>query len=321
MKMKSLVLAMSTVLLSTGMAYAETNRSPETAPVLYGYAQITAGQQWGTSVDGQPSGSSGLVWGANRIRLGVKGNAVPGVNYNIEAGWDNAALSSSAGSARRGNLLNDGLGNSGNAAIIDAWLNYAPVPFAQLEVGKFKLPVGNEYVSLQGNRLPFVFRSMGQSLVPGRSLGAMIHARGVLGSGVGYAVGFANDSSLDDYTAYDAALNGGEVSGGGQRGDLNGSGNYIAFARLDYDFMGPLLHAEVSGARMSLPATDGFSSTAMYTWNAGAYGSWKGLQYTASYTNLTSGRNFGLNGQDAFDDRGLLATDWNVGLGVNLYRM
>ncbi|WP_414040106.1 porin [Acidithiobacillus sp. M4-SHS-6] len=330
MKKNLIALAVAAAVLVPGAAFAATSdssnqvfqpeNSRDTGPVLYGYAQITGAQQWGTSTNGSASGSNGLVFGANRIRLGVKGEAVPGVTYNIEAGWDNAAISGNfKGGDSLGNLLNDGLGNGGNASIINAWLNYAPVPFAQLEVGKFKLPVGNEYVSKQGNELPFIFRSMAQSLVPGRSAGAMIHANDVLGTGVGYAVGVADDTSLDAYNAYDFAESGTTPFGSGQSGYLNGSGNYIAFARLNYDFMGPLLKAEVSGSRMSLGyVSPTLAGSVIYTWNVGIHGGLMGIHYAASYTNMNTGRSFVPAVTNSY---GMLATDWNVGLGVNLHQM
>lgn len=331
MKKNLIALAVAAAFVVPGMAFASTNdvfapanSNNDTGPILYGYAQITGAQQWGTSTNGSPSGQNGLIIGANRIRLGVKGEAVPGVTYNIEAGWDNAGMSGNGGA------LNNGLGNGGNASIINAWLNYAPVPFAQLEVGKFKLPVGNEYVSKAGNELPFVFRSMAQSLLPGRSAGAMIHANDVLGTGVGYAVGFADDTSLDSANAYESANF--NPSGSGQGGFLNGNGNYTAFVRLHYDFMGPLLKAEVSGSRMSLGSLEsygypGLSQTAIYTWNVGIHGGLMGIHYVASYTNMTSGRSFGTykmeygNPSPITNNHGMLATDWNIGLGVNLHQM
>ncbi|OCX74019.1 hypothetical protein A6M27_06630 [Acidithiobacillus thiooxidans] len=344
MKKNLIALAVAAAFVVPGMAFASTNdvfapanSNNDTGPILYGYAQITGAQQWGTSTNGSAPGSNGLVFGANRIRLGVKGEAVPGVTYNIEAGWDGAAISGSTGAPNSGNLLNDGLGNGGNASIINAWLNYAPVPFAQLEVGKFKLPVGNEYVSKAGNELPFVFRSMAQSLLPGRSAGAMIHANDVMGTGIGYAVGIADDTSFDEYNAYNWTASNSMPFGSGQSGCLNGSGNYIAFARLDYDFMGPLLKAEVSGSRMSLGSvsannggfglpTPALSQTAIYTWNVGVHGGMMGIHYEASYTNMTSGRSFGTHnmteyGINIYNNQGMLATDWNVGLGVNLHQM
>lgn len=326
MKKNLVALAVAAAFVVPGVAFASTSSNEDTGPVVYGYAQITGASQFGTSTNGSSAGSSGLIFGANRIRLGLKGEAVPGVTYNIMAGWDNAAITGNTGVAG-GNLLNDGLGNGGNASILDAWLNYAPVPFAQLEVGKFKLPVGNEYVNTEGNELPFVFRSMAQSLVPGRSAGAMIHGKDVLddvtGTGVGYAVGIADDSSLDAYNAYNWSHNGAAPFGAGQGGYLNGSGNYIAFARLNYDFMGPLLKAEVSGSRMSLGSTTApvRSQSSIYTWNVGMHGGMMGIHYAASYTNMTTGRSFAASPNPMYLNSGMLATDWNVGLGVNLHQM
>lgn len=326
MKKNLVALAVAAAFVVPGVAFASTNSNEDTGPVVYGYAQITGASQFGTSTKGSPAGSSGLIFGANRIRLGLKGEAVPGVTYNIMAGWDNLAITGNTTGVAGGNLLNDGLGNGGNASILDAWLNYAPVPFAQLEVGKFKLPVGNEYVNTEGNELPFVFRSMAQSLVPGRSAGAMIHGKDVLddvtGTGVGYAVGIADDSSLDAYNAYNTTQNHAVLSGAGQGGYLNGSGNYIAFARLNYDFMGPLLKAEVSGSRMSLgSSTTGYSQSSIYTWNVGMHGGMMGIHYAASYTNMTTGRSFAASPNPNNLNSGMLATDWNVGLGVNLHQM
>ncbi|WP_139110680.1 hypothetical protein [Acidithiobacillus thiooxidans] len=77
--------------------FAPVNNKNDSGLILYGYAQITGGQQWGTSTNGSPTGPNGWIIGANRIRLSVKGQAVPGVTYNIEAGWDNAALSGISG--------------------------------------------------------------------------------------------------------------------------------------------------------------------------------------------------------------------------------
>lgn len=319
-----LTLAVAAAVAFPIVAFASTNSNDDTGPVLYGYAQITGSNQFGTSTNGSSAGSNGLVFGANRIRLGVKGEAVPGVTYNIMAGWDNATISgNNAGnqgiSGYSTNQLNNGLGGGGNSQLLDAWLNYAPVPFAQLEVGKFKQPVGNQYVNTQGNELPFIFRSMSQSLLPGRSAGAMIHADNVMGTGIGYAVAIADASSLDYGSAYNWAEAGSNPFGAGQGGYLNGGGQYLASVRLSYDFMGPLLKAEVSGSRMTLPTTDNYlkksaNVDSLYTWNVGVHGGLMGIHYSAGYTNLHTGTS-----RDGMP--GYMAQDWNVGLGVNLYQM
>lgn len=326
MKKNLIALAVAAAFVVPSMAFASTNEvfapasnNDDTGPILYGYAQITGAQQFDTG----PGSSNGLVFGANRIRLGVKGEAVPGVTYNIQAGWDNAAVSGNNEYAPinypTGNLLNNGLGNSGNASIIDAWLNYAPVPFAQLEVGKFKQPVGNEFIDKSGNELPFIFRSMSQSLLPGRSAGAMIHGENVMGTGVSYAVAIADTTSLDYGSAYNWLNAGSMPFGGGQSGFLNGGGQYLFSARLGYDFMGPLLKAEISGARMGLPnitnpAGVPLEAKSLYTWNVGVHGGLMGIHYAAGYTNLHTGSS--IPGATGF-----LAQDWNVGLGVNLSQM
>ncbi|MEY2342512.1 porin [Acidithiobacillus sp. IBUN Pt1247-S3] len=308
MKKNLVAFAVAAAVLVPGAAFAADSSAKDNGPILYGYAQITGSQQFGTG----PSASNGLVFGANRIRLGVKGEAVHGVTYNIMAGWDNAAISGNNGGL--GNLLNNGLGNGGNASIVDAWLNYAPVPFAQLEVGKFKQPVGNEYVDVQGNALPFIFRSMGQSLLPGRSAGAMLHGNDVMGTGFGYALAISDASSFDYGSAYNNLEAGSHPSGGGQGYFLNGSGQYIFSGRLTYDFMGPLLHAELSGAQMTLPLSNMYNADSLTTWNVGVHGGLMGIHYVAGYTNLNTGRS--RNGQ-----AGVSAQDWNVGLGVNLHQM
>ncbi len=312
MKKNLTAFAVAAAVLLPGAAFA-ANSGNDTGPVLYGYAQITGAQQFGTG----PGSSNGLVFGANRIRLGVKGEAVKGVTYNIEAGWDNAAIAGNT--LVGGNLLNNGLGNRGNASITDAWLNYAPVPFAQLEAGKFKQPVGNEYIDTAGNELPFIFRSMAQSLLPGRSAGIMIHGENVMHSGVGYAVAVADTSSLDAYNAYGWLDSGSYPFGNGQGGFLNGRGQYLFSARLSYDFMGPLLKAEISGSRMGLNSGPifGMPRSSIYTWNVGVHGGLMGIHYAAGYTNLNSGRSF----QYAANTNGMVATDWNVALGANLYKM
>ncbi|WP_312283939.1 porin [Candidatus Igneacidithiobacillus taiwanensis] len=325
MKKNFIMLAVAAALVAPvcAMAADGSNSDAKTGPVLYGYAQITGAQQFGTSMNGNTSNPSGLVFGANRIRLGVKGEAATGVTYNIMAGWDNAAISgnNTSSNGNVGNLLNNGLGNGGNASIIDAWINYAPVPFVQLKVGKFKQPVGNEYVDVDGNALPFIFRSMGQSLLPGRSAGAMLHASNVMGTGVGYAVAIADESSLDYGSAYNWLTTYSNPFGSGQGGFLNGGGGYLASARLTYDFMGPLLHAEVSGSRMTLPSASygGQSSSqaynSLYTWNVGIHGGLMGISYEAGYTNLHTGATrYGIA-------PGFVAQDWNVGLAANLHTM
>jgi hypothetical protein len=249
MKKNLLTFAVAAAIMVPGLAFAADSSNNDTGPVLYGYAQITGAQQFGVS--NAPEGSnndkgSGLVFGANRIRLGVKGEAVPGVTYNFMAAFDG--------------------GGTGNIHIAE--INWAPVPFAQLEVGKFKAPEGFEYNTVGGNELTFINRNMGESLLPRIDAGAMLHASDVMGTGIGYAVGMFDNSISGQQTLF----SGGNTTGGGQgvSGNFptNGSGSYIWSGRLSYT-LNPLLKAEISGSlgRADSPAVN--SNSQISSWNAG----------------------------------------------------
>lgn len=307
MKKNLIALAVAAAFVVPGVAFAADTSNADTGPVLFGYAQITGSQQWGTG----PGSSNGLIFGANRIRLGFKGEAAPGVTYFVQGAWDNAGII--------GDGLNDGLGSNiatkgGQAQLMDAYINYAPVPFAQLQVGKFKTPEGLEYNSLMGNELPFIFRNMGQSLLPGRSAGAMLHADDVMGTGIGYAVGIFDNTSLDSYTAFSNA----NTFGGGQGGLLNGNGKYITSAMVSYS-LGSLLTAEVSGSMGTAQHMGGGDN--LDSWNVGVHGGLMGIHYAAGYTRT--------NGTSTLDYMGAIpnsvgtvnASDWHADLGANLYQM
>ncbi|MDD2751239.1 porin [Acidithiobacillus sp.] len=309
MKKNLIALAVAAAVLVPGVAFAADSSSNDTGPVVFGYAQITGAQQFGTG----PGTSNGLIFGANRIRLGFKGEAVPGVNYFIQGAYDEAGLGNGMP-----NGLNNGLGGnmmgSTTAQLMDAWINYAPVPFVQLKVGKFKTPEGLEYSSIAGNELPFIYRNMGQSLLPGRSAGAMFHANNVMGSGVGYAVGIFDNTSVDGYTVF----SNGNTFGGGQGNMLNGNGKYIVSGMLKYS-MGPLLTAEASG---SLGTETNRGSDDLYSWNVGVRGGLMGIHYAAGYTNASGMSNWGyLNTNSFYNPVTYTAYDWHAELGANLYEM
>ncbi len=309
MKKNLIALAVAAAVLVPGVAFAADSSSNDTGPVVFGYAQITGAQQFGTG----PGTSNGLIFGANRIRLGFKGEAVPGVNYFIQGAYDEAGLGNGMA-----NGLNNGLGGNmiggTTAQLMDAWINYAPVPFVQLKVGKFKTPEGLEYTSIAGNELPFIYRNMGQSLLPGRSAGAMFHANNVMGSGVGYAVGIFDNTSVDNYTVF----TNGNTFGGGQSGMLNGNGKYIVSGMLKYS-MGPLLTAEVSG---SMGTENHYDSDDLYSWNVGVRGGLMGIHYAAGYTNASGMSNWGyLNTNPFYSPVTYTAYDWHAELGANLYEM
>ncbi len=77
-----------------------------------------------------------------------------------------------------------------SVGIQDAYVNYHYSPALQLQVGKFKSPVGLEYLQSCVNIL-FNERSLASALVPYRDLGVELHGD-LLGGRVNYAVGVFN---------------------------------------------------------------------------------------------------------------------------------
>ena len=315
MKKNLVALAVAAAFVVPGVAFAADTSNADTGPVVFGYAQITGAQQFGTG----PGSSNGLVFGANRIRLGFKGEAVPGVTYYIQGAYDEAGLgNANALFPKTAGLLNNGLGGNigggAQAQLMDAWINFAPVPFAQLQVGKFKTPEGLEYTGTAGNELMFIYRNMNQSLLPGRSAGAMFHADDVMGTGIGYAVGIFDNTSVDPATVY-SNIN---TFGGGQSGFLNGNGKYIVSGMLKYS-MGPLLTAEVSG---SMGTENNRGTDNLTSWNVGVQGGMMGIHYGAGYTRASGVSAWPyLNTNPGYTPVTYAATDWHAELAANLYEM
>ncbi|MHB0872636.1 MAG: porin [Acidithiobacillus ferrooxidans] len=315
MKKNLVALAVAAAFVVPGVAFAADTSNANTGPVVFGYAQITGAQQFGTG----PGSSNGLVFGANRIRLGFKGEAVPGVTYYIQGAYDEAGLgNANALFPNTTGLLNNGLGGNigggAQAQLMDAWINFAPVPFAQLQVGKFKTPEGLEYTGTAGNELMFIYRNMNQSLLPGRSAGAMFHADDVMGTGIGYAVGIFDNTSVDPATVY-SNIN---TFGGGQSGFLNGNGKYIVSGMLKYS-MGPLLTAEVSG---SMGTENNRGTDNLTSWNVGVQGGMMGIHYGAGYTRASGVSAWPyLNTNPGYTPVTYAATDWHAELAANLYEM
>ncbi len=79
-------------------------------------------------------------------------------------------------------------GNS--VQIFDAYMNYRYKPELQLQIGKFKSPVGLEQLQADRNLL-FNERSLATDLVPNRDLGAELHGD-LFGGSVSYAAGIFN---------------------------------------------------------------------------------------------------------------------------------
>jgi len=327
MKKNLLTFAVAAAIMVPGLAFAADSSNNDTGPVLYGYAQITGAQQFG--VKNAPSyggtslsifankndNGSGLVFGANRIRLGVKGEAVPGVTYNFMAAFD----------------------GGGTGKIHIAEINWAPVPFAQLEVGKFKAPEGFEYNTVGGNELTFINRNMGESLLPRIDAGAMLHASDVMGTGIGYAVGMFDNSGGSNIFGQQTLFSGGNTYGGGQGFSgpfpTNGSGSYIWSGRLSYTF-NPLLKAEISGSLGRADSGTGFvnSNSQISSWNAGIRGGLMGISYAAGYTRTNGGVPYDYSyrydaplllqaDRDLTGNRTINASEWHVSLAANLYKM
>ena len=327
MKKTLVALAVAAAFVVPGVAFAADSSNADTGPVVFGYAQITGAQQFGTtSAPGMAGPSSGLIFGANRIRLGFKGEAVPGVTYFIQGAYDNAGLGganvlfpNSNGLLNNGlgrNVVNGVLGGGSQAQLMDAWVNFAPVPFAQLQVGKFKTPEGLEYTSTAGNELTFIYRNMGQSLLPGRTAGAMFHADNVMGTGVGYAVGIFDNTSFDAGTAFSTT----NTFGGGQSGFLNGNGKYIVSGMLSYT-MSTLLTAEVSGSMGTVTTFAGTDN--LDSWNMGVHGGLMGISYAAGYTRTNGGldNNYLDSASQTTGTGTVNASDWHAELAANLYKM
>ncbi|WP_215843910.1 porin [Acidithiobacillus montserratensis] len=316
MKKNLVALAVAAAFLAPGIAFAADNgnsgsvfqpeNSQDTGPILYGYAQITGSNQFGTG------GNEGLVFGAHRIRLGVKGTAVPGVTYNFQYKWDGGYTSKGIGS------------HTGNSGIQDAEINFAFIPEVQLKVGKFRVPVGMERTQFSGNDLWFIQRSMNQTLGADRSLGVMFHSPNVMNTGYYYSLGVFDNSSVDGNNAFSSNSfynNATDVYGAGQNsvgGVLtNGSGKYLFAGMVGYK-LSPLLNIELSGARSDTANSGGpivgtnlIGARQVDAWNVGARGGMMGLKYMAEYSDV--------NGYGGVS--GLRGSDWYVALAANLHEM
>ncbi|MBU2734731.1 porin [Acidithiobacillus caldus] len=311
MKKNLVAFAVAAAVLVPGVALAADSSNADTGPVLYGYAQITGSNQFGTH------GPEGLIFGAHRIRLGVKGEAVPGVSYNFQYKWDGAWMSggSLAGAASAFP------GVDGQSGVQEAEINFGFVPALQLEVGKFRVPVGLERTQFSGNNLWFIQRSMNQSLGADRSVGAAFHSPNVMGTGIYYKIGIFDNHSLDGSNAFSDfgtnALNAKNVGypfGSGQTrvgGVLtNGSGKYLFAGMLGYK-MSPLLNVELSGARADTNLSGPGYANQIDAWNLGVNGGLMGIKYMAEYSRVNSYGGI----------EGLRGSDWYVALAANLHEM
>ncbi len=101
-----------------------------------------------------------------------------------------------------GSGVTSGTGNNG--FLQDGYVNYKHFEFAQLQVGKFKEPVGLERLQ-SGANLLFIERGLPTQLVPNRDVGIQLHGK-VWGNTLAYQVGYFNgteDGGSGDIEATD----------------------------------------------------------------------------------------------------------------------
>ena len=88
--------------------------------------------------------------------------------------------------------LRDAQNLQNTAIIADAWLNFKAIPEAQVQVGKFKPPLGLEMLQSDQNTA-FMERSATTQLQPSRALGLQVHGL-LFADTLSYAVGVFSES-------------------------------------------------------------------------------------------------------------------------------
>ncbi|WP_123101654.1 porin [Acidithiobacillus sulfuriphilus] len=299
------------VLISVAVALAPVIALASTGPTVFGYAQVTGSEQFGTggaeiplAFNGEPIPGAnyyadGIIVGMHRIRLGFKGEAVPGVNIFFQYKWDGAWTSSGIGA------------DFGSSGVQDAYFNLRIFPEVQMQVGKFVVPIGFERQEL-GNKLLFIQRSMNQSLDANRSVGIMFHGTNVMDSDVYYKIGVFDNYSSDPHNAFNGVgvalpTGSGQTTVGGILS--NGSGHYILAGMLGYT--ASFLNVELSVARADANQAYPYFAQSIDAWNVGAKGDLEGLEYMAEYSHVSSYQGI----------EGLGAQDWYVALAANLHQM
>lgn len=294
MKKNLVAFAVAAAVLVPGVALAADSSNADTGPVLYGYGQITASQQFGTG------GPEGIAFGGHRVRLGVKGEAVPGVSYMFQYKWDGLY-----------DNKNSGPYSQGNSGVQKVWLNFDFIPAMQVKIGKFRAPIGMERTQFSGNNLWFIQRSMNQSLGANYVAGIMFHSPNVMNTGLYYSAGIFNNQSYNGDAFHGGQLSSPFGAGQGSVGgvETNGSGHYLFAGMVGYK-LNPLLNVELSGGRADVKNYLG-SPKQVDSWNVGVRGGLMGLKYMAEYSHVNSYQGIA----------GLRASDWYVALAANLHEM
>ncbi|MHB1528527.1 MAG: porin [Acidiferrobacteraceae bacterium] len=241
--------------VSLGIALMAPVAAFASQPTVWGYGQVLAGQNTDMTA------AKGMGFSLNRIRLGVKGNATSDISYLFQYSFDK--------------------GNSG--VIRDAAVGLNMLPFAELEVGQFKTPVGQEF-QVSGAKLQFINRNMGTNLLPQRDIGLMVHNKNGSGYGLNYALGLFNNANVSDTNAkvlvgdaYQYPDTGAQTPGGSV------PGKYLVAARVGYG-MGKMMNFEVSGDEQAVNnAASPGSPSDILTWDAGLAGNMAGAEYGLEY--------------------------------------
>src|SRR5262245_57337190 len=105
-----------------------------------------------------------------------------------------------------------GTSSSANATLQDAWLNFRPWPWLQLQTGKFKAPFGLERLQ-SATALTFIERALPTTVAPNRDIGFML--QGDVGEGL---------------ATYQLAGMNGVIDGGSADADVNDG--YDVFGRV-----------------------------------------------------------------------------------------
>jgi len=137
----------------------------------FGFTQIKA------ESTSQSKPNDGLVFGADRVRIGYKlkdGNVFGGLQVDFNQ-------SGASSDANTGTLQDQ---------IKDAFAGYKFSNAASIKLGQFKTPVGMDF-NRSGKKLDIAKRGMEKKLVLERAAGAMISGRKIAG-GIGYDVFYGN---------------------------------------------------------------------------------------------------------------------------------
>ena len=178
---------------------------------IFGFSQLTLESGDGVA-SGQDATDDGLRVGADRVRIG----------YKI---WWGKVFSKLHLDFNRPDIAKS---KAGLPEIIkDAQVGYKFSKAAFFNIGMFKTPVGMDF-NIPGKYLDVTKRGMEKKLVLERSVGAMLSGRDVMGSGLGYDIGY-----------FQPTIRSGAVTGGAV-----GEDNAYA-ARIHYDY-GKMVHAEIS---------------------------------------------------------------------------